>query len=51
MEQVVPGYDIDLENDPICESVEYKQRGMYDQAWDILLRVVKEELPYKDFKE
>jgi len=44
MEQVIPGSDDDCEIDPIIESVEYKQAGLYDQAWEILLKTVKEDL-------
>ncbi len=44
MEQIIPGACPDELEDPISDAVELKNMGQYDEAWEILNRVVKQDL-------
>jgi hypothetical protein len=45
MEQVIPGWEPNFfGSDPIINAVEYKNKGDYVQAWDLLRKILKEDL-------
>lgn len=44
MEQVIPGAQADEIEDPITDAVDLKNMGLIDEAWDLLCRLLEQDL-------